>query len=169
MRSHTCNEISRSDVGNTVTLIGWVKSKRDQGAGLIFIDLRDREGVTQVVFKPENSKENSDTAETLRAEDVVQVTGTVEVRPEIDGQSTFNKEISTGEVELIVSSVNVINRSEVLPFPLDKDINNEDLRLKYRFLDLRRPAMARNLKLRHHITKTTALAPEPEHGAPLYL
>ena len=155
MRTHTCNQISRADVGNTVTLIGWVKSKRDQGAGLIFIDLRDREGVSQVVFKPENSKKNSDVAETLRSEDVVQVIGKVEVRPEIEGQSTFNKEIATGEVELIVSEVKVVNRSEILPFPLDKEVNNEDLRLKYRYLDLRRPAMARNMKLRHRITKTT--------------
>lgn len=155
MRTHTCNEISRSDISNTVTLIGWVKSKRDQGAGLIFIDLRDREGVTQVVFKPEHSKENSELAESFRSEDVVQVTGTVEERPEIDGQSTFNPEIATGEVELIVSEVKIINRSEVLPFPLDKEVNNEDLRLKHRYLDLRRPSMARNLKLRHRITKTT--------------
>ncbi|MFC4990684.1 aspartate--tRNA ligase [Rubritalea tangerina] len=155
MRSHTCNGISRSDIGNTVTLIGWVKSKRDQGAGLIFIDLRDREGVTQVVFKPEINKENSELAESFRSEDVIQVTGTVEERPEIDGQSTFNTEIATGEVELIVSEVKVINRAEVLPFPLDKPVSNEDLRLKYRFLDLRRPAMARNMQLRHRITKTT--------------
>ena len=155
MRTHTCNGISRADIGKSVTLIGWVKSKRDQGAGLIFIDLRDREGVTQVVFKPENSKENSELAESFRAEDVIQVVGNVEERPEIDGQSTFNTEIATGEVELIVSEVKVINRAEVLPFPLDKPVNNEDLRLKYRFLDLRRPAMARNLQLRHRITKTT--------------
>lgn len=155
MRTHTCNQIDRKDIGNSVTLIGWVKSKRDQGAGLIFIDLRDREGVTQVVFKPEISQENSETADTLRAEDVVQVIGTVQERPEIEGQSTFNPEIATGEVELIVTEVNVINRSEVLPFQLEKPINNEDLRLKYRFLDLRRPQMARNIKLRHRIAKTT--------------
>lgn len=155
MRTHTCNQISREDLGKSATLIGWVKSKRDQGAGLIFIDLRDREGVTQVVFKPENSKENSDIAESFRAEDVIQVTGEVHERPEIDGQSTNNADIATGEVELIVSEVKVINRSEVLPFPLDKPLNNEDLRLKYRFLDLRRPQMARNLQLRHRITKTT--------------
>jgi len=118
MRTHTCNQICRDNIDSTVTLIGWVKSKRDQGAGLIFIDLRDREGVTQ-------------------------------------GQSTFNPEISTGEVELIVESVNVINRSEVLPFQLEKPINNEDLRLKYRYLDLRRPQMAKNIKLRHRVAKTT--------------
>jgi len=155
MRTHNCNQISRADIGNTATLIGWVRSKRDQGAGLIFIDLRDREGVTQITFKPENSKENSDTAEKLRAEDVIQVTGTVNERPEIDGQNTFNPDIATGEVELVVSEIKVINKSEVLPFPLDKEVNNEDLRLKYRYLDLRRPNMARNMKLRHRITKTT--------------
>jgi len=155
MRTHTCNQICRDNIDSTVTLIGWVKSKRDQGAGLIFIDLRDREGVTQIVFKPEISKENSDIADTLRAEDVIQVTGIVGERPEVDGQSTFNPEISTGEVELIVESVNVINRSEVLPFQLEKPINNEDLRLKYRYLDLRRPQMAKNIKLRHRVAKTT--------------
>ncbi len=155
MRTHTCNEISRADIGNTVTLIGWVKSKRDQGAGLIFIDLRDREGVTQIVFKPEISQQNSEVADSLRAEDVIQVTGTVGDRPEIDGQSTANPDIATGEVELVVETVKVVNKSEVLPFPIDKDINNEDLRLKYRYLDMRRPTMARNMKLRHRITKTT--------------
>ncbi len=155
MRTHTCNEISRSDIGSTVTLIGWVKSKRDQGAGLIFIDLRDREGVTQIVFKPELSQANSDIADKLRAEDVIQVTGTVGDRPEIDGQSTANADIATGEVELVVSTIKVVNKSEILPFPIDKDINNEDLRLKYRYLDMRRPTMARNMKLRHRITKTT--------------
>lgn len=163
MRTHTCNQISRSDIGKQTTLIGWVKSKRDQGAGLIFIDLRDREGVTQVVFKPEISDENSKIADTLRAEDVIQVTGEVNIRPEIDGQSTSNSEIATGEVELIVSAINVINRSEVLPFQLEKPINNEDLRLKYRFLDLRRPQMARNMKLRHRVAKTSRDVLD-EHG-----
>ena len=155
MRTHTCNQICREHIGKEATLIGWVKSKRDQGAGLIFIDLRDREGVTQVVFKPEVSKENSEIADSLRAEDVIQITGTVSERPEINGESTFNPEISTGEVELIVSTIKVINRSEVLPFQLDKPVNNEDLRLKYRFLDLRRPQMARNMQLRHRVAKTT--------------
>ncbi|MDB9741895.1 aspartate--tRNA ligase [Akkermansiaceae bacterium] len=155
MRTHTCNQISRENIGEEVTLIGWVKSKRDQGAGLIFIDLRDREGVTQIVFKPEVSADNSSTADTLRAEDVIQVTGKVDIRPEVNGETTFNKDIATGEVELIVSTIKVVNRSEVLPFQLDKPINNEDLRLKHRYLDLRRPQMTRNIKLRHRIAKTT--------------
>lgn len=154
MRTHTCNELHHSDIGKTVTLIGWVNSNRDHG-GVAFIDLRDREGVTQCVFRPETNAKVAEIAKTLRHEDVIQVTGEVELRPEVDGKSTVNTEIATGSIEVSVSELNIVNRSEVLPFQLDKEINNEDMRLKYRFLDLRRPGMARNMKLRHRITKTT--------------
>ena len=154
MRTHHCNELHHSDIGNTVTLIGWVNSNRDHG-GVAFIDLRDREGITQCVFRPETNPQIAELAKTLRHEDVIQITGIVEERPEIEGKSTVNTEIATGSIEVSATKLTIVNKSEVLPFQLDKEINNEDLRLKYRFLDLRRPVMARNMKLRHRITKTT--------------
>lgn len=154
MRTHHCNELNDSAIGQTVTLIGWVNSNRDHG-GVAFIDLRDREGITQCVFRPEVNSEIAELAKTLRHEDVIQITGVVEQRPEIDGKSTANNDIATGAIEVSAAELNIINRSEVLPFQLDKEINNEDMRLKYRFLDLRRANMARNMKLRHRITKTT--------------
>ena len=154
MRTHHCNELHHSDIGKTVTLIGWVNSNRDHG-GVAFIDLRDREGVTQCVFRPEGNEVAAELAKTLRNEDVIQITGLVEERPEVEGKSTVNAEIATGSIEVAVTELTIVNKSDVLPFQLDKDINNEDLRLKYRFLDLRRPQMARNMKLRHRITKTT--------------
>lgn len=154
MRTHHCNELHHSDIGKTVTLIGWVNSNRDHG-GVAFVDLRDREGLTQVVFRPETNAKIAEVAKTLRSEDVVQITGVVEERPEVEGKSTVNAEIATGSVEVSATTLTIVNRSEVLPFQLDKPLNNEDLRLKYRFLDLRRPSMARNMKLRHRISKTT--------------
>ena len=154
MRTHHCNELNASNIGNTVTLIGWVNSNRDHG-GVAFIDLRDREGLTQCVFRPETNSEVAELAKTLRHEDVIQITGVVEQRPEVEGKSTVNEEIATGSIEVSASSLTIVNKSEVLPFQLDKDINNEDMRLKYRYLDLRRPVMARNMKIRHRITKTT--------------
>ena len=154
MRTHHCNELHHSDIGKTVTLIGWVNSNRDHG-GVAFIDLRDREGLTQCVFRPETNAQVAELAKTLRHEDVIQITGVVEERPEVEGKSTINTEIATGSIEVSAAALTIVNKSEVLPFQLDKDINNEDMRLKYRFLDLRRPAMARNMKLRHRITKTT--------------
>jgi len=162
MRTHHCNELHHSDIGKTVTLIGWVNSNRDHG-GVAFIDLRDREGITQIVFRPDKNAEIADLAKSLRSEDVIQITGEVEERPEIDGNSTINPDIATGAIEISVTDLKIINRSKVLPFPLDKPVNNEDLRLKYRFLDLRRPEMARNMKLRHRITKTTRDVLD-EHG-----
>ncbi len=154
MRTHHCNELQSSDIGKTVTLIGWVNSNRDHG-GVAFIDLRDREGLTQCVFRPEISPKIAELAKSLRHEDVIQITGTVAERPEVDGNSTINADIATGNIEISATELIIKNKSEVLPFQLDKEINNEDMRLKYRFLDLRRPVMARNMKLRHRITKTT--------------
>jgi aspartyl-tRNA synthetase len=149
-RTHHCNELRVSDIGNEVLLSGWVDSRRDHG-GVIFIDLRDREGLTQVVFRPEEFPEVSATAHTLRSEDVVQVKGQVAARLE----GTRNSKIATGDIEVIASSLAVLNRSAVLPFPLDTEVGNEDLRLTYRYLDLRRPALVRNLKIRHLVTKVT--------------
>ena len=151
-RTHHCNEIRKSHAGETVTLAGWVNTVRDQG-GVIFIDIRDREGVTQCVFRSEESAEAAQLSHSLRGEDVIQVTGRVDGRPEIDGQSTVNEKIETGEVEVVASELTILNKAEVLPFQLDKELSNEDLRMKHRYLDLRRPRMSRNLRTRHTITK----------------
>jgi len=154
MRTHTCNQLHHSNIGETVTLIGWVNSNRDHG-GVSFIDLRDREGLTQCVFRPEENSETAEAAKNLRSEDMIQVTGIVEQRPEIDGVSTINADMATGTIEISASQLKVVNKSEVLPFQLDKELSNEDLRMKYRFLDLRRERMTRNLRLRHRITQST--------------
>jgi len=143
-RTHHCNELRASNVGQEVKLAGWVDSRRDHG-GVIFIDLRDREGLTQVVFRPEEFPEVAASAHTLRSEDVAQIVGKVALRLE----GTQNPKLTTGEIEVVASSLNILNRSEVLPFPLDSEVGNEDLRLTHRYLDLRRPALVRNLKARH--------------------
>jgi aspartyl-tRNA synthetase len=125
-------------------LAGWVDSRRDHG-GVIFIDLRDREGVTQIVFNPELNKDVAEAAHALRSEFVIQVEGTVVAR--LDG--TENKNLKTGGIELQAEKLVVLNTSEVPPFPLDEDSVNEDLRMTYRYLDLRRPKMVHNLRTRH--------------------
>ncbi|MGJ8676936.1 MAG: aspartate--tRNA ligase [Akkermansiaceae bacterium] len=154
MRTHHCNELRDNNIDETVTLIGWVNSNRDHG-GVAFIDLRDREGLTQVVFRPEENAEAAELAKTLRSEDVIQVIGKVEARPEIEGNSTNNEDMATGAVEISASTLTIINKAEVLPFQLDKELSNEDLRMKYRFLDLRRERMTKNLRTRHRITQST--------------
>lgn len=154
MRTHNCNEINHSNISETVTLIGWVNSNRDHG-GVAFIDLRDREGMTQCVFRPEENAEAAELAKTLRSEDMIQVTGLVEKRPEIDGVSTVNPDMQTGSIEISASKLTIINKSEVLPFQLDKELSNEDLRMKYRYLDIRRERMTKNLRQRHRITQST--------------
>ena len=154
MRTHTCNEINHSNISETVTLIGWVNSNRDHG-GVAFIDLRDREGMTQCVFRPEENAKAAELAKTLRSEDMIQVTGLVEKRPEIDGVSTVNPDMQTGSIEISASKLTIINKSEVLPFQLDKELSNEDLRMKYRYLDIRRERMTKNLRQRHRITQST--------------
>jgi aspartyl-tRNA synthetase len=150
-RTHHCNELRPAHIGQTVTLTGWVHSRRDLG-GLIFIDVRDREGRTQTVFDPSDlPKDLFDRAASLRSECVVRVTGKVRQRP--DG--TNNPKIPTGEVEVMTKELEVLNMADVLPFPVDDpEIAgkvNEELRLKYRYLDLRRPEMARNLRLRSKV------------------
>ncbi|MBL9155198.1 MAG: aspartate--tRNA ligase [Verrucomicrobiales bacterium] len=151
-RTHHCNELRPAHAGETVTLVGWVNTKRDHH-GVIFIDIRDREGVTQCVFRPEENAAAAELSHTLRQEDVIQVTGKVGARPEIEGKSTVNAAIDTGEIELVATELNVLNRADVLPFQLDKELSNEDLRMKHRYLDLRRPRMSRNLRQRHAIAK----------------
>src|SRR6202030_1360370 len=149
-RTHHCNEIRASDVGREVTLAGWVDSTRGHG-GVIFVDLRDREGRTQNVFRHEESPGIAATAHTLRNEDVAQITGRVARRVE----GTQNPKLATGEIEVVASALNILNRSEILPFPLDSEVGNEDIRLAHRYLDLRRPSLVRNLKARHLVAKVT--------------
>jgi aspartyl-tRNA synthetase len=151
MRTHHCNELRESDIGKTVTLIGWVNSARDQG-GVIFIDLRDREGVTQCVFRSEISKEAADVSHTLRVEDVVQISGKVEARLKTDEVDTTNAKLATGTIEIVAETLTIVNKAEVLPFQLDKELSNEDLRMKYRYLDLRRARMSKNIRQRAVIT-----------------
>lgn len=152
-RTHNCDELRLSDVDKDVTLVGWVDTVRDHG-GVIFIDLRDREGKTQVVFHPEVSAELTNQAENLRVESVIQVKGKVVGRLKTAEVDATNPDLATGEIEVEVHEMQVLNRAAVLPFQLDRSNTNEDIRLKYRFLDLRRPAMQRNMVLRHRITKT---------------
>ena len=152
-RTHTCDELRLSDAGKQVTLCGWVDTVRDHG-GVIFIDLRDRAGKTQVVFHPENNAELANNAENLRVESVIQVTGNVVARLKTEEVDATNPDLATGEIEVDASAMTVLNRAAVLPFQLDRNVANEDLRLKYRFLDLRRTEMQRNMILRHRITKT---------------
>lgn len=147
MRTHHCNELSETHIGQTVTLIGWVNSARDHG-GVIFIDLRDREGLTQCVFRPEEGAEVAALSHTLREEDVVKVTGKVAKRLE----GADNDKMATGKIEVVASELEIVNKADVLPFQLDKELSNEDLRMKYRYLDLRRPRMAKNIRQRSKIT-----------------
>lgn len=149
-RTHDCNSLRKSDIGRQVTLAGWVNVTRDHG-GVIFIDLRDREGLTQVVFRPEENAELAKQAHTLRGEDVIQVSGTVAAR--LPG--TENPNLATGDIEIIPSELLILNRAEPLPFPLDSEPQNEDLRMTHRYLDLRRPRFARNLRIRHRAAKAT--------------
>ena len=149
-RTHHCGELRPAQVGQEVTICGWVDSYRDHG-GFLFIDLRDRYGKTQVVVGPESGAENQKIADALRAEDVVRVTGKLAKRPE----GTTNPKLATGEVELRASRVELLNKSVTPPFqPGAVDLPGEDLRLKYRYLDLRRPVMQQTLILRHRIVKT---------------
>lgn len=147
MRTHNCNELRESHIGQTVTLIGWVNSARDHG-GVIFMDLRDREGLTQCVFHPEENPEAAKLSHTLREEDVVQVVG--KVSPRLEG--TVNDRIATGHIEVVAADLVIVNKADVLPFQLDKELSNEDLRMKYRYLDLRRQRMSRNIRLRSVMT-----------------
>ena len=147
MRTHHCNELKECHIGETVSLIGWVNSARDHG-GVIFIDLRDREGLTQCVFRPEEDAVVAELSHTLREQDVVRVTGKVARRLE----GAENDKMATGTVEIVASKLEIVNKADVLPFQLDKELSNEDIRMKYRYLDLRRPRMAKNIRQRSKIT-----------------
>src|ERR1043165_8013418 len=149
-RTHDCNSLRKSGIGQQVTLAGWVNVTRDHG-GVIFIDLRDREGLTQVVFRPEENAALAKQAHTLRGEDVIQVSG--RIAPRLPG--TENPNLATGEIEIIPSELRILNRADTLPFPIDAEPQNEDLRMTHRYLDLRRPRLSRNLRVRHRVAKAT--------------
>ncbi len=145
-RTVTCGELREIHVGKTITLTGWVDKRRDLG-GLIFIDLRDRYGKTQIVFSPERHAGAHEIAKSLRSEYVISVTGLVNIRP----KETENAEIATGEIEVDINELTILNKAETPPFALDDYVDiNEDLRLKYRYLDLRRPSVQSNLIMRHN-------------------
>jgi aspartyl-tRNA synthetase len=148
-RTHRCGELRSTDAGSTVTLMGWVNRRRDHG-DLIFIDLRDRSGITQIVFDKERNPEMHARVEAVRNEYVLAVTGKVELRSE----NTINPKMETGEVEVIAGELKLLNESKVPPFfPGDANVNvNEEVRLKYRYLDLRRPEMHANMEMRHRVT-----------------
>jgi len=161
-RTHHCNELRPAHIQQQVILSGWIHSRRDLG-GLIFIDIRDREGRTQTVFDPSAMpKELFEKAAALRSECVVSISGRVRHRPE----GTDNLKIPTGQIEVMADGLEVLNMAEVLPFPVDDPEAaarvNEELRLKYRYLDLRRPEMARNLKLRSRVAIATRLFMEQQ-------
>ena len=146
MRTNTCGDLTNKDVKKEVSLAGWVNSSRDHG-GIIFIDLRDRYGLTQIVFDPEHSKKNHAEAEKLRREDVISVKGKVRLR----GKGLENPKLNTGSIEVLVDELEVLSKAETPPIEIEDRIDaGEELRLKYRFLDLRRPKMQRNLLVRHN-------------------
>jgi aspartyl-tRNA synthetase len=147
MRTHYCGQVNEKLAGQTVSVAGWVHRRRDHG-GVIFVDLRDREGLLQIVFDPERASVFA-TAEKLRSEFVVQVSGVVRERP----AGTVNPGLATGRVELLAASLELLNRCDPLPFQLDETVN-EELRLRYRYLDLRREVMSERLRLRHRITRS---------------
>jgi aspartyl-tRNA synthetase len=156
MRSHYCGQVDRAAIGQTVTVAGWVHRRRDHG-GVIFIDLRDREGLLQVVFDPDRAEMFKE-AERLRSEYVLTVEGRVRARPE----GTVNPNLASGEVEVLATALTVLARSKTPPFHHD-EAASEELRLRYRYLDLRREPMLKNLRLRHAVTRALRKFMD-EHG-----
>src|SRR3989344_3138777 len=144
MRTHTCGELTSKQIGEEATLCGWVHTRRDHG-GIIFIDLRDRYGFTQIVFDPEFQKDVHESADLLKREYCIQVSGVVKARK----KGMENPNLKTGEIEIFASKLNIIAKAQTPPFEIDyRIIPSEELRLKYRFLDLRRPIMQKNLMFR---------------------
>lgn len=150
LRSHTCGELTTKNVGETISLCGWVGNRRDHG-GVIFVDLRDRHGLTQIVFDPEASASAHAIGERVRSEFVLKITGVVRARAE----GMQNPRMKTGEIEIAVSEIEILNAAKTPPFEIDAEkAVREDLRLEYRYLDLRREKMTKNLVLRAQMTKT---------------
>ncbi len=148
-RTHTCGELTKKDDKREAALCGWTNSRRDHG-GIIFIDLRDRYGLTQIVFDPKHNKNTHKEAEHLRREDVIQIKG--KVRPR--GKGLENPKLKTGEIEVLVDHLNILNKAETPPIEVNDRIEiNEDIRLKYRYIDLRKPKMQKNLEIRHKAIK----------------
>ncbi len=150
-RTHHCGQLRATHTGQTVSLCGWIHVRRDHG-GIVFIDLRDREGITQIVFDPEHNPKSAELSHTLRPEFVIHVEGVVRHRP----AGTENTKLPTGEIEVLAHTLEILNPSETPPFQVDDTGSSqagEDLRLQYRYLDLRRPVMAKNLILRHKVAK----------------
>ncbi len=144
-RTHTCKDLREEQIGETVILNGWVDNRRDLG-GVIFIDLRDRYGITQIVFEPTYNKEAHELGKSLRSEFVISIEGKVRKRPE----GTENSQLETGQVDVMVDKLTILNEAETTPFQIKDDIDvSEELRLKYRYLDLRRSRMQKNMILRH--------------------
>ena len=151
VKTHDCNTLGSGQVGETVILMGWVLRRRDHG-GLIFVDLRDREGLTQVVFDPQYDASAHEHAHCLRSEFVIAVSGKVRLRPE----GMANPKLRTGEIEVIISELKILNVSKTPPFQIEDEVDvNENVRLKYRYLDLRRPGLYGNLLLRHRTAQLT--------------
>jgi aspartyl-tRNA synthetase len=149
LRTHTCGQLNKNDIGKEVILCGWVASRRDHGK-LIFIDIRDRYGITQVVFNPKEASETYKLAQDLRNEFVISIKGKVNPRP----QGTVNPKLSTGEIEVIAQELEILNPSFTVPFEITEDLDlTEEMRLKYRYLDLRRKRIFNNFFLRHRIYK----------------
>ena len=149
LKTHSCGELTKKNIGNEVTLAGWVDRRRDHG-GLIFIDLRDKGGIIQVVFNPETSKDAHKQANKVRSEYVIRVGGKVAPRQ----KGTENPKLATGAIEVIAESIEILNPSKVPPFYINEDIEvDENLRLKYRYLDLRRARMKKNLEMRYRAVK----------------
>jgi len=146
-RTHTCGELRAADAGKTVVLLGWVNRRRDHG-DLIFLDLRDRYGISQVVLDKELSSAGHLKAEQARPEYVVAAIGKVRLR----GKDVINPKMVTGEIEIVADEIRILNDAKVPPFsPAEDSIGNEEVRLKYRYLDLRRSEMQRNFEVRHKI------------------
>jgi aspartyl-tRNA synthetase len=163
MRTHYCGTLRASDIDKTVTLFGWVDRRRDHG-GVIFVDLRDRTGIVQIVSDPERTPESYPVADQLRNEYVVKVTGRVSKRP----PESLNPKLPTGEVEIYADSIELLNAvRKQLPFQVstaDSEPVREDLRLRYRYLDLRRERMAQNLQIRHGVVKAIRRFLEDQEG-----
>src|SRR3989344_9001780 len=150
-RTHTCGQLTSKETGKAAILTGWVSNKRDHG-GLTFIDLRDRYGITQVVFNPDKVPGLQEKAKKLGSEFVILVKGKVSKRP----KGTENKGLPTGAVELIAEELEILNESAVVPLEVKENTNaSEEVRLKYRYLDLRRHSLQKNIILRHKVVKTT--------------